>query len=296
MDEIKGTLGAAVTPLRDGGERLDEDAFGPLLDFYAAAGLDGLLALGTTGEGILLRPNERRRAAELIVAGAGPLRVIVHCGAQTTAETSELAAHAAQAGADGVAVIAPPYFRLTPDELLKHFAAAAAACAPLPFYVYEYADRSGYAIPLTVINELRGRAPNLVGMKVSDAPYDRVEPYLSTGLGVFIGAEAIIRDGLANGAVGAVSGVAGAFPEVVSALVESPTPERAALAVSLRTALSRHPFQAAVKAALGLRGVPVGPDVRAPLQPLPQAAVAELRAELERVLETESLARPARVA
>jgi dihydrodipicolinate synthase/N-acetylneuraminate lyase len=292
---IRGMLAAAVTPLRDGGERLDEEAFGPLLDFYATGGLDGLLVLGTTGEGILLKPDERRRVAELTVAGAGDLRVIVHCGAQTTAETSELSAHAAQAGADGVAVIAPPYFQFAPNELLEHFAAAAAACAPLPFYVYEFSARSGYEVPLTVIDELRGRAPNLVGMKVSDTPYARVEPYLSTGLDVFIGAEALIPDGLASGAVGAVSGVAGAFPEMVSALVENPTPERAALVKSLRVALSRHPFQPSVKAALGLRGVAVGPDVRAPLQALPPAAIAELRAELETVLEAEALTRPARV-
>ena len=62
---IYGALAAAVTPLRDGGTRLDEDAFGPVADFLAAGGLDGILALGTTGEGILLTVDERRRAAEL---------------------------------------------------------------------------------------------------------------------------------------------------------------------------------------------------------------------------------------
>src|SRR5947209_4737764 len=112
---ISGTLAAAVTPLRDGGERLDEDAFAPLMEFYGASGIDGLLVLGTTGEGILLRSSERRRAAELAIGCAGNLRVIVHCGAQSTAETSELAAHAAQTGADGVAVIAPPYFPFTAE-------------------------------------------------------------------------------------------------------------------------------------------------------------------------------------
>jgi len=73
--------------------RLDEEAFGPLLAFYGAAGLAGLRVHGTTGEGILLGDEERRRVAELAVAGAGGLRVIVHGGAQTTAETSGLAAH-----------------------------------------------------------------------------------------------------------------------------------------------------------------------------------------------------------
>ena len=122
--------------------------------------------------------------------------MIVHCGAQTTAETCALAAHAAEAGADAVAVIAPPYFAFDADELLEHFAAAAAACAPLPFYVYEYAERSGYAVPPAVVEGLRERASNLAGMKVSDAPFERVEPYLATGLDVFIGAEGVVRQGL----------------------------------------------------------------------------------------------------
>src|SRR3954452_7379592 len=110
-NRISGTLAAAVTPLRDDGEQLDERVLAALLEFYRASGLDGLLVLGTTGEGILLGRGERRRVAELAVAEAGPLRIIVHCGAQSTAQTSALAAHAAEAGADGVAVIAPPYFR-----------------------------------------------------------------------------------------------------------------------------------------------------------------------------------------
>jgi dihydrodipicolinate synthase/N-acetylneuraminate lyase len=280
-ERITGTLAAAVTPLRDDGARLDEDAFAPLLEFYAAGGIDGLLVLGTTGEGILLSSAERRRAAELAVAGAAPsLKVIVHCGAQTTAETVALTAHAAEIGARGAAVIAPPYFAYTGDELTEHFAAAAEACAPLPFYIYEYAERSGYAIPVEVIEAVRQRAANLVGMKVSDAPFDRVEPYLATGLDVFVGSEPVIRAALDRGAVGAVSGVAAAFPEAVAALVAEPTSERAAQVESLRAVLGRLPFQAAAKAALQLRGVPVHGDVRAPLRRLGAAEIERLRAEL----------------
>lgn len=290
-ERISGTLAAAVTPLCEAGERLDEDAFAPLLDFYGAGGLDGVLVLGTTGEGILLRPDERRRAAELAVAAAGALAVIVHCGAQTTSETSALSAHAAEAGADAVAVIAPPYFAFDPGELLEHFAAAAAACSPLPFYLYEYADRSGYAVPVTVVESLRERASNLVGMKVSDAPFEHAEPYLATGLDVFIGAEGVVRQGLAHGAAGAVSGVAAAFPEAVSQLVRDPTAEHGALVESLRVALSAHPFQASVKAALGFRGLPVHRDVRAPLRPLPPGMGETMRAELEALLAPDTLAR-----
>jgi dihydrodipicolinate synthase/N-acetylneuraminate lyase len=281
---LRGALAASVTPLRGSGDALDEEAIGPLVDFLVAGGLDGLLALGTTGEGILLAEDERRRATERFLEAAdGRLAVAVHCGAQTTAETVALAEHAAAAGADAVAVIGPPYFAFDEEELLRHFAAAARACAPVPFYLYEFAARSGYAVPLAVIERLRDLAPNLAGLKVSDTPFDRFAPYLLEGLDVFVGPEALIHPGLAGGAIGAVSGLAAAFPELVAALVREPTEEAGARVGALRASLQRFPFQATLKLTLGLRGVPVGPTVRAPLREL----TAEERAEVERVVRAE---------
>ncbi|MDQ2983230.1 MAG: dihydrodipicolinate synthase family protein [Actinomycetota bacterium] len=263
---LKGALAAAVTPFRDRGDALDEDAFAPLVAFLVAGGLDGILALGTTGEGILLTGEERRRAAELFVAGRPDgFAVAVHCGAQTTRDTVALAEHAAGLGADAVAVIAPPYFSLDDEALLAHFAAAARACAPVPFYVYEFAARSGYAVPVGVIERLREAAPNLAGLKVSDKPWERFEPYLLKGLDVFVGPESLISRGLAGGAAGAVSGLATAFPAEVAAAVRGvsgPDVE------SLRTALEQFPFHAAAKRVLARRGVPIQEDVRAPLRGL----------------------------
>src|SRR5262245_53549756 len=219
---LRGALAAALTPLD--GERLDEGAFAPYVDFLADGGLDGLLALGTTGEGLLFGREERQKALELFVAAAeGRLQVAAHCGAQTTADTVALAAHAAEAGVAAVAVIGPPYFPLDERALLEHFTAAAAACAPVPFYVYEFERASGYAVPLEVLHELRERAPNLAGLKVSDAPFDRVAPYMIEGLDVFVGAEALLFDGIEAGAAGAVSGLAAAFPDRVAAVVREPT-------------------------------------------------------------------------
>jgi dihydrodipicolinate synthase/N-acetylneuraminate lyase len=266
---IRGALAAAVTPLRDDGERLDEDAVGAYVDFLAAGGMDGIFALGTTGEGILLRTDERRRAAERFVEAAqGRLAVVVHAGAQTTAETVALCEHATAVGADGVAVVAPPYYAFDEAGLLAHFAAAARACAPTPFYLYEFAARSGYAIPLAVVERLREEAANLAGLKVSDAPFDQVEPYLLEGLDVFVGVEALVPQGLAAGAAGTVSGLASVFPEPVAALIRDPGDETSAAVATLRGALERPPFVAAAKRALGRRGVPVREDVRAPLRVL----------------------------
>ncbi len=266
---IKGALAAAVTPFRDDGAELDEEAFEPLAEFLVSGGLDGILAMGTTGEGILLSPAERRRVTDLFVSAcAGRLDVAVHCGAQTTADTVALAEHAAAAGADAVAVIAPPYYQLDEESLLAHFEAAAAACAPTPFYVYEFAKVSSYAVPVSVVERLQELAPNLAGMKVSDAPFEKVEPYLLEGLDIFVGAESLIGTAMEQGAKGSVSALATAFPELIVAAVRDPSAERSAQLGELRDGLEAFSRHAALKRILGLRGVPVREDVRPPLRGL----------------------------
>jgi len=266
---LHGAIAASVTPLTSDGASPDEDAFGPIVGFLAAGGIDGLLACGTTGEGILLSLEERKLATELFLAARPPgFAVAAHCGAQTTADTVALARHAAAAGVDAVAVIAPPYFLLDEPSLVEHFRSAADACAPLPFYVYEFAARSGYAIPVTAVEQLRDAAPNLAGLKVSDAPFERVEPYLLDGLDVFIGSEPLVMEGLERGAAGAVSGLAVAFPELIAALVHERRREAHRAVIRIREVLDRLPFHAALKAILAERGLPVRADVRAPLRPL----------------------------
>lgn len=266
---LRGTLAAALTPLRDGGEALDGDAFGPYVDFLGRAGVDGVFALGTTGEGILLRDDERRRAVELFVeATAGRLAVVAHAGAQTTAGTVALSAHAAETGADAVAVIGPPYYAFDERALEQHFVAAARACAPTPFYVYEFAARTGYALPTAVVERIRDASDNVAGMKVSDAPFSTVEPYLALGLDVFVGAEVLLPEGFDAGAVGTVSGLASVFPEAVVALVRDPGEETLEPVRALRSALERAPFVSSGKRVLRRRGVPVREDVRRPMRPL----------------------------
>jgi dihydrodipicolinate synthase/N-acetylneuraminate lyase len=282
---IHGTLAAALTPLAEGGSALDLDAVPALVDFLAAGGVDGLLAMGTTGEGVLFDLDERFRIAQAFVEAArGKLDVAVHCGAQTTDATVRLATRAAELGAAAVAVIAPPYFALDEDEQLRHLAAAAAACAPTPFYVYEFAARTGYAIPPAVLGLLREQADNFRGLKVSDAPFERFSPYLIEGLDVFVGPEALISDGLAGGAVGAVSALATAFPEEVAAAVREGTPERSERLARLRQAVQAYPMPAAVKAIARRKGVAVREDVRPPLRTLTDAEREGLFAAVDGVL------------
>jgi len=264
----RALIAAAVTPLTDGGAAVDEAAIAPYAAFLQSHGVDGVFACGTTGEGVLLSLDERRLVAEAFRASTSGT-LIVHAGAQTTADTCSLAAHAAEIGADAVAIIAPPYFALDDDALTAHFVAAAHACAPLPFYCYAFTARSGYPLPVEVIRRIGASVDNLAGLKVSESPFERVEPYLDLGLPVLIGSEPLITAGLARGAIGTVSGVAAAFPDVLRAALDDPTEAASARLAVLRSTLEASgQLIAAAKHVLGMRSVPVGPAMRAPLRML----------------------------
>lgn len=280
---------AAVTPLTQEGSALDREAVAPYVAFLESHGADGVFACGTTGEGILLTLDERRAAASAFrEAVSGDL--VVHAGAQTTADTCTLAAHAAEVGADAVAVIAPPYFPLDADALTAHFVAAARAAAPLPFFCYAFTARSGYPLPVEVIGRIRDEVDNLAGLKVSESPFERVEPYLDLGLPVLIGSEPLLPEGLARGAIGTVSGMASAFPDVLRAALDNPDDAAAARLRDVRGLMeAAGQFVAAAKHVLGMRGVPVRPDMRPPLRALTGAEASDLEAAVAELLEPSPL-------
>lgn len=275
---------AAVTPLSPDGSAIDSDAISPYAAFLVSHGADGVFACGTTGEGVLLTLDERQRTAQAFRdALAGIL--IVHAGAQTTADTVALASHAAGIGADAVAVIPPPYYPLDDDALTAHFVAAAHACAPLPFYCYAFTARSGYALPTAVIERIADATDNLAGLKVSESPFERVAPYLDLGLPVLIGNEPLIAAGLERGAIGAVSGMSAAFPDVVRAALDAGDEDAMRPLRSLRQAMEASgQFVAAVKTILRQRGVGVSTGMRAPLRGLSPTESATLEHDLAEYL------------
>src|SRR4051794_23009262 len=228
------TYAAAVTPLKNGGADVDHAAVGDYVEFLAEAGLDGVMVTGTAGEGALLTGAERRTLTETFIA-ASPrgFRTLVQCGGQTTALSTELARHAAQAGAAGVLVICPPYFPLDPTAQLAFLSAVARACAPVPFGVYEFERASGYAISHDVIRSLRHEHANFELIKISDTPWERFAPYLQHDLRALCGPESLIGPALGTGAVGVISALAAAFPHEVLRAVHGRGQDELALVKAL---------------------------------------------------------------
>jgi dihydrodipicolinate synthase/N-acetylneuraminate lyase len=121
-------------------------------------------------------------------------------------------------------------------------------------------------------------ADNLAGLKVSESPFATVEPYLDLGLPVLIGSEPLLPAALTRGAAGSVSGMAAAFPDVVRRALDAPDDAEPTLR-QIRNALEASgKFIASAKHVLRRRGVPVKPDMRAPLQPVSAGEIEALEA------------------
>jgi dihydrodipicolinate synthase/N-acetylneuraminate lyase len=261
-------LAATVTPMLEGGQAIDEDAIQPLVEYVEDGGCDGLFVAGTAGEGLLLGHDERKRVAELFCAASNGRR-LVQVGSQTTAATVDLANHAAEIGADGIAVVPPPYYPLPAEALIAHMVTVAKACAPTPFYIYAFASRSGYPLTREVVEAVGEQADNLKGMKVSEPNLERCSRFLDLGLEILIGSDPVVPEALKAGAAGAASALAGVAPREIRAIIDDPGPDASEELIALRSELfGPGDMIAGLKTALGRRGLPVRGDVRMPLQAL----------------------------
>jgi dihydrodipicolinate synthase/N-acetylneuraminate lyase len=263
-----GILCALITPFQSD-ETPDFAALGELVDFQAERGTQGLFILGTTGEGILLAPEERMKvAAAAMERAAGRIPVIVHAGAADTRTVIDLARHAEDVGADGVAVVAPYYFRYAEPALVRHFARVAEAAPGLSHYVYENPDVVGYAAGIRVVTRLVNDVPNIRGVKDTGDSIAKVTQYLiQPGIrpDVYVGNNQLILPAMVLGARGAVSALANAVPELVTGVYAAARDGHLDDARTLQFALARlHgcvegvPYVAAVKHLVSRRGLPGG--------------------------------------
>ncbi|MBU1378406.1 MAG: 4-hydroxy-tetrahydrodipicolinate synthase [Alphaproteobacteria bacterium] len=159
---FRGVLPALVTPFRNGA--VDEDAFVSLVERQIAAGVHGLVPVGTTGETATLSHAEHRRVVELCVQTArGRVPVIAGAGSNSTAEAIELVQHAKAVGADAALVVTPYYNRPNQEGLYAHYAAINDA-VQLPVLVYNVPARTSVDISNAVLVRL-SKLPNIVGIK-----------------------------------------------------------------------------------------------------------------------------------
>jgi N-acetylneuraminate lyase len=289
---LNGLIAAPFTPFHpDGSLNL------PRIDSQAQAlvdnGVTGAFICGTTGEGLSLTTNERLQVAEKWMAVAPrSLRVFVHVGHPSLAESQALAAHAQKIGAFAFAAIAPTFFRAASVEQLVEYNAQVAAGAPdLPFYYYHFPAMAGADVPVIDFLRLAGpRIPNLAGVKFTHEnfmDYSRCVNFDGGRYNILFGRDEILLAALALGGTGAVGSTYNFMAPLYLRVMEAfkagdlETARRnQAQAVEVIAVMVRHGGLSAAKAIMRLVGLDCGP-VRAPLLNLSAEAFQSLARELQ---------------
>lgn len=286
---FEGTYTALVTPFSADG--IDYPALHRLIDAQIAAGVQGVVPCGSTGESATLSHEEHERViAATVERVAGRIKVIAGTGSNSTRESLRLTRWAKEHGADGALLIAPYYNKPTQDGLRAHYEAVAQG-VDLPLIVYNIPGRSAVNIAPETMAKL-AEVPNIVGVKEASGSLDQVSRTVQlcgSKLTVLSGDDSLTLPIMSVGGRGVIAVISNLVPDRLVKLVN------AALANDFVGAREEHykllPLMQAmgletnpipVKAALGLLGR-CSPELRLPLTPLREENLASLRKTLQAV-------------
>lgn len=286
MSALRGSLVALPTPFR--GAELDLETLGALVEMHVAAGTDGLVAIGTSGEAATLTDFERRTVIDAVLERcAGRMPVVVGTGTNATQATIEHTRAAAEAGADAALVVTPYYNKPTQAGLLAHYGAVAEA-STVPVILYNVPGRTGCDLLPATVAEIGRRSPNVIAIKEAGGSLDRGRELIeSSGLAVLSGEDHLIAPLMALGAAGAIGVVANIAPREVAELCRTASPggdqdraqdlERWLEPLIEACFVESNPTP--MKAALAALGHGTG-EVRLPLAPLEPASLTRVRSAL----------------
>jgi 4-hydroxy-tetrahydrodipicolinate synthase len=272
---LSGTYTAIVTPFRDG--KFDAESFKRLVQAQVRGGVDGIAAVGTTGESPTVDCQEHLEIIERAVEyAAGRIHVMAGTGANSTHEAIYLTQEAEKLGADSSLQVAPYYNKPTQEGLFEHFLAISRA-TKLPLILYSVPSRCGVEIAVETVRRLALATPRIVGIKEAGGNADRISQ-LRAALGprftIFSGDDSLTLPFMAVGANGVVSVASNIIPKQVARMVEAFDGGDAAAARKIHERYYRlfkdlfiesNPIP--VKAAMAMMGM-VAEEYRLPLVPI----------------------------
>src|SRR5438034_839198 len=285
---FRGTFTAVVTPFRNGD--IDFAAFEKLIEGQIAAGITGVVAVGTTGESPTLTHDEREQVIRLAVTVANKrCQVLAGTGSNATHHAVADTKMAEKIGAGGTFLVAPYYNKPSQEGLFRHFKTIANATS-LPIVLYNIPGRCGVDIGPDTVVRLAKECRNIVSIKEASGSVERVSELrrrLPESFTILSGDDSLTLPFMAVGAVGVVSVASNLFPSQVCALVRACESGDLKSAEKLHRQLSPlfkdlfiEPNPVPVKTALGCRGLMSG-EVRLPLCEMSEANQSRLRKTLE---------------
>ena len=285
---FRGTYTALVTPFRDG--ELDVPAFEKLIERQIVGGVNGIVAVGTTGESPTLSHDEREQVIRLAVEIAGGrCQVLAGTGSYSTSEAISATVEAQKSGVDGALIVAPYYNKPSQEGLFRHFQAIARSTS-LPIMLYNIPGRVGVDISAEVVERLAYDCGNVVSIKEASGSVDRVSELrirMPEAFTILSGDDGLTLPFLGVGAVGVVSVASNLLPAEVTALVDAFRRGDINMAQQLHRRLAGvfkdlfiEPNPVPVKTALAWRGE-MSSEVRLPLCEMTAANEARLRKTLD---------------
>jgi len=265
--ELVGVFAALPTPFGREGNPLME-AQDALVDFALDHGLEGLCLGGATGEYAACSVEHRLEIFQRVARRVkGRARLICAIGAEHAGQVKQLARAAADCGAIAL-LFPPPAFQPYAQDDLVDFMGQVSADLPLPVLLYNL-PQCTRDLGMANILRLIATVPNIIGLKDSSGREANLaaisEAQTQTPMAFFMGSDDLLLEAFAHGAVGVISGIAGACPELILPVYEALRTGKIEQARAMQSPLDEFilhfrelPPPWATKLALRVRGLEIG--------------------------------------
>ncbi len=289
MTEIKGIIPPILTPM-DEEENVNEKELRNQVNRLIGAGVHGIFAFGTNGEGYALSESEKESILEVVIEEtAGRVPVYAGSGCITTKDTIRMSQKAKSLGADVLSVITPWFAAASQNDLLEHYKEVAKA-VDMPIVLYNIPARCGNALLPATVAKL-AEIDNIVGAKDSSGSFDNMLQYIELtrekDFAILSGNDSLIYWNLLAGGAGGIAGCANVFPKnmagIYDAFISGDLKQAKALQDNIRPFRNCFRFgnpNTIVKTAVTLLGYPVG-SCRRPFDQISQEGQKALSQVLE---------------
>ena len=221
MNDFKGIVAAILTPFDDN-DKIDFDYIKRHIRFVEEGGVQGIVPSGTNGEFPSLTLEERKQVIETAAKNKGKMFMVAGTGATVLSETIELTKFAESVGTDAV-MVAPPYFlTFAPEQGFIEYYKRVFDAVSVPIFLYNIPGCTGVKITDNMVRALI-HYPHLAGIKDSSGDLPNTLGYVDAfpTLKIFVGNDLQALTAMAGGAVGHITGMPNALPELTTNLYKA---------------------------------------------------------------------------
>lgn len=292
--EIKGIVLPLMTPFKEDGE-IDEPMACAITDFLIDAKVHALFLLGSFGQGPVMRTDQRKRLAEVVVQRVkNRVPIIIHVGTADAYSTTDLGLHAKSLGCDAVGVVGPYYYNDHNEyEVIEHYREVGQR-VQMPLLIYNNPPYQGYDITPAMMLRIKEQVPQVFGAKLSADSLEVALAYLNQlprDFSIF-GLSSSLMPAALYGIRGTIIPPMIAFPELGVSLWKALEERRLDDALKLQIGmndlqqtmrgLGRVYGRAVQLEAIRLRGLPVKKFPRWTTKAVPPEDIAKLAAALKK--------------